>query len=528
MDKSLAAALVWFRRDLRASDHAALYHALRAARRVWCVFVFDRDILDDLLAQGSKADRRVEFIHDSVRALDADLRTLAASCGAEGGGLIVRDGPAVDEIAGIAQSLQVQAVYANHDDDPAALARDARARGALADLGIALHTAKDHVVFERDELLTGSGTPYNVFTPYKKAWLAKADAFYLGAYPVEKHAAALAAPPTHTQRQEPPPSLESLGFEATNLHALGLDGGSDHGEALLADFLGRIDHYDTARDFPAKRGPSYLSVHLRFGTLSVRALARETWLRMHAGSRGASVWLSELIWRDFYHQILHHHPHVVDSAFRPALRRAALGTWQGGRRALRRLGRRAHRLPAGGRGDVADRAERLHAQPAAHGRGQLPREGPRHRLAARRGLLRAPSQRLRPRVEQRRLAVGGLHRLRRAALVSHLQPGDAEPQVRPRRALHPALSAAVRGLARRRDPCAVAGAAGDLAAAGVELGVTYPRPIVDHAEARKRTLAALCGGARRQAASRSPARKGPASASDDRALPGVASTALVV
>jgi deoxyribodipyrimidine photo-lyase len=311
MDRPLATALVWFRRDLRSVDHAALYHALKAARQVWCVFVFDRDILDPL----PRADRRVEFIHDSVLALDLELRALAARhAGTPSGGLIVRHGSAVDELPRLARQLHVQAVYANHDDDPAALARDARVRGALADVGIALHTSKDHVVFERSELLTGSGKPYGVFTPYKNAWLRKLDAFYLSAYPIERHGAGLAALPEAAGNGVP--ALESLGFERTNLHALGLEGGSASGEALLRDFMTRIDHYDETRNFPAVKGPSYLSMHLRFGTLSIRTLAREAQARVHAGSRGAAVWLAELVWRDFYHQILHHHPHVVDSAFR--------------------------------------------------------------------------------------------------------------------------------------------------------------------------------------------------------------------
>jgi deoxyribodipyrimidine photo-lyase len=215
-NKPLAAALVWFRRDLRCDDHAALYHALTAARRVWCAFVFDRAILDSL----PRSDRRVEYIHDSVAALDGDLRALAARHGAAGAGLIVRHGNAIEEVARLAQALQVQAVYSNHDDDPAALARDARVRGKLADAGIALHTSKDHVIFERSELLTASGKPYGVFTPYKSAWLKKLTPFHLSAYPIERHAAALAAVPEAAAA--PLPTLESLGFVRTDLHALGL------------------------------------------------------------------------------------------------------------------------------------------------------------------------------------------------------------------------------------------------------------------------------------------------------------------
>ena len=325
-DKPLASALVWFRRDLRCDDHAALYHALVAARRVWCAFVFDRDILDPLLALGRHADRRVEYIHDSVAALDADLRALARRAGSPGGGLIVRHGHAQDELPRLAQALNVQAVYANHDDDPAALARDARVRGALAEVGIALHTSKDHVICERSEVLGTSGKPYGVFTPYRTAWLKKLTPFYLRAYPVERHAAALAAPAAERAL----PTLASLGFERSNLHAPGMAGGSARARELADDFAARIEHYDAARDFPAAKGPSYLSLPLRFGTLSIRAAARAAHERVQLGSRGAATWLSELVWRDFYHQILHHHPHVVQSAYRPefdALR------WEHGRQA---------------------------------------------------------------------------------------------------------------------------------------------------------------------------------------------------
>lgn len=316
MEKPLDSALVWFRRDLRAEDHAALYHALKAARRVWCVFVLDREILDPLLERGLMADRRVEFIIDSLIDLDHQLARLAVAKRLDGRhGLIVRHALAREEIPRLARELHVQAVYANHDDDPAALARDAQVRGALAGAGIALHTSKDHVVFERNEVLTASGNAYSVFTPYKNAWLKKVDAFYLKAYPVDRYADALAPLPD----MPPPgvPSLEAIGFEPTNLHTLKLPSGSAGAHELLADFLQRIDDYHAARDFPAVKGPSYLSPHLRFGTLSIRRVAHEAWQRMQAGSQGAAVWLAELVWRDFYHQVLHHHPHVVHAAFKP-------------------------------------------------------------------------------------------------------------------------------------------------------------------------------------------------------------------
>ena len=311
----LPRALVWFRRDLRADDHAALHHALKAAQQVWCVFIFDTAILASLPRQ----DRRVEFIHDSLVDLDQQLRSLGQGQGVADAGLLVLHGDARAALPALARQLAVQAVYANHDDEPDALARDARVRGALADAGIVLHTSKDHVVFERRELLTATGSPYSVFTPYKNAWLKKVEPYFLKPYPVARHAGALAPVPRAGDGPRfPLPTLADIDFEPTNLHQVKLPTGSTGGQALLTEFLDRIDDYDRSRDFPAVKGPSYLSTHLRFGTVSIRQLAREAFQRMQGGSRGAEVWLSELIWRDFYHQVLHHHPRVAGHSFKPA------------------------------------------------------------------------------------------------------------------------------------------------------------------------------------------------------------------
>lgn len=314
MKKPLDSALVWFRRDLRVNDHAALYHALKSARRVWCAFVFDTTILDAL----PRADRRVEFIRESLVELDGALRALGALQGHQGVGLIVRHGAATEVLPRLAAELHAQAVYTNHDYEPAAKVRDAAVRGVLANAGIVLHTSKDHVVFEADELLTGSGQPYGAFTPYRNAWLKTLDAFNVKAYPVERYAGALAPLPEVLRGSGSGgvPTLQALGFEPTNLSALRIPTGASGGRELLDDFLERIDRYEQTRNFPAVKGPSYLGVHLRFGTLSIRELARLAWDRLHGGSRGAEVWLSELIRHDFFVQVLHHHPHVVDKAYR--------------------------------------------------------------------------------------------------------------------------------------------------------------------------------------------------------------------
>ena len=309
MDPSASAGLVWFRRDLRASDHAALYHALRSCAQVHCVFVFDTEILAPL----PRADMRVEFIREALVQLDEALRTLA---GHPEAGLIVRHGVAADEIPRLAKMLGVQAVYANLDEEPAAQRRDTRVRDALASAGRGLHLFKDHMVFGRNEVLTQSGTPFSVFTPYKNAWLRKVEPFFLKAYPIEHHARHLAPRPEGCR--QPVPALAALGFEATALSRLRMPLGLHGAQQLFDEFLTRIDQYVAARDYPGAKGPSYLSAHLRFGTLSPRLVGRMAHELSLAGSGGAATWLSELIWRDFYFQILAHHPHVVERSFKPA------------------------------------------------------------------------------------------------------------------------------------------------------------------------------------------------------------------
>jgi len=304
MEKIHRRALVWFRRDLRADDHAALYHALRHSAEVLCVFVLDREILDTL----PRADRRVEFILDALTVLNEELAALRP-----GAGLIVRHAVARAELPRLAAELGVDAVFCSHDDEPQALARDAAVKQALQAQGVAFSSHKDHVIFERSEILTGLGRPYGVFTPYKNAWLRAVDAFQLRSYAVARHAAALATLARHAGRV---PGLAEIGFEPAGLPEL-LRGGSRGAARLFDEFLARMDQYDRTRDFPAVKGPSYLSTHLRFGTISIRRLARAAHARMQGGDHGAEVWLSELIWRDFYHQVMHHHPHVVERAFRP-------------------------------------------------------------------------------------------------------------------------------------------------------------------------------------------------------------------
>jgi deoxyribodipyrimidine photo-lyase len=307
--------LVWLRRDLRLTDHAALSAALSSAATVWCTFIFDREILEPLLARGLKADRRVEFIHHAVSEVDTRLRSERSS-------LIVRHGFAREEVVKLAQSLGAEAVVTNRDYEPSAIDRDKAVENDLAAAGIAFLTFKDQVIFEKDELRSGNGNFYSVFTPYRRAWLLALSPGHYAVRPTFNGASArLGSVPSSIDQGIP--TLPTLGFEETNLMQLGLPLGEMGAEQLLGEFSKRITDYDSRRNFPAIKGPSYLSVHLRFGTISVRAMVRLALAHIDGApavaiASGASTWLSELIWRDFYAQILFHRPDVEGHAFRKA------------------------------------------------------------------------------------------------------------------------------------------------------------------------------------------------------------------
>ncbi len=306
-------ALVWLRRDLRLYDNAALHYALKEAGQVWLAFIFDVEILKPLLkgeldANGLKHDRRVDFIWQGLKQIDDELRSL-------GGGLIVRFGKPTECIPEIAKELGVDAVFVNHDYEPSAIERDATVNTALEKLGIECNTFKDQVIFEKKEILTNSNTVFSIFTPYKNNWLKTLQEKDLAAYECDPKPRQLAAIPKKLDLKIP--SLESMGFCATGIETY-LSPGSAGGQAFLEDFLPRIDQYQIGRDFPAIKGVSYLSTHLRFGMLSIRGLVREAHRRMLAGSMGATIWLSELIWRDFYFMILANHPRLAKGAsFKP-------------------------------------------------------------------------------------------------------------------------------------------------------------------------------------------------------------------
>ncbi len=288
-------ALLWLRRDLRLFDQAALHHALTSGKQVVCVFIFDSTILAPL----PRRDRRVAFIWHSLKQIKQELNR-------HGSDLIVRHGDPQQLIPELALHYQASAIYTNHDIEPQAIQRDGKIAQRLAKLGIPLHDFKDQTIFEKDDILTQSGTMYQVFTPYKRAWLARLNEPLLASYPIQPHLNQLKPLP-----MEAMPELTGLGFE--NIDVANLQPGMDGGEILFNDFCQRIEQYHLSRDFPGIKGVSYLSVHLRFGTVSIRELVRTA---LQIGGPGAECWLSELIWREFYQQLLWHRPELVSHTFK--------------------------------------------------------------------------------------------------------------------------------------------------------------------------------------------------------------------
>ncbi len=316
-----------FRRDLRLSDNAAFDAAVRAADGdVLPVFVFD----DALLRGDGVAPARVQFMLDCLQALDEALR-------ARGSRLIMRRGDPTTEILRLAQESGAAAVHFNKDYTPAARARDARLARALHGAGVRVEAFKDQVVFEEREILTGAGTPYTVFTPYKRAWLARPRP-----QPLSDSGIPLRTP---TVSGLTLPTLAELGIAASNQR---IPRGGEHvAQQMLQEWIDsrRIHAYADKRDFPAVDGTSRLSPHLRFGTISPRqcVATAERAAAQFNNQAGFETWISEIIWREFYQQVLANFPHAARGAFKKqydamrwgsgddALDRARFDAWCTGR-----------------------------------------------------------------------------------------------------------------------------------------------------------------------------------------------------
>lgn len=276
----------WFRRDLRLADNSGLYHALKENSDVLPVFIFDSTILSKLT---DNRDLRVQFIYKTLEDLKSQLRSLGAD-------LVVRHGNPLDVWKELVRDYKITRVYTNSDYEPYAVSRDKEVESWLSKNGVAFSSYKDQCLFEKDEILSGTVSPYTVYTPYKKKVLSILTSKMLQPWGSEELLKNL----HRSKKIETFPSLKDLGFEKTNFKFPSLK--------IEKKIL---DDYAKTRDYPALvNGTSHLGLHLRFGTLSVRQAAR-------AAFKDSPVWLSELIWRDFFMQILWHFPHVAKGAFRP-------------------------------------------------------------------------------------------------------------------------------------------------------------------------------------------------------------------
>ncbi|HEX4886612.1 MAG TPA: deoxyribodipyrimidine photo-lyase [Luteibaculaceae bacterium] len=286
MTESIPYVICWLRRDLRLFDQAALYHALKSGYPVQLLFIFDTEILDKL---EDRSDARVHFIHQSLISVNRELEGHGAS-------LRVEVGNPVEVYARLlAQDPQIQGVFTNEDYEPYAIQRDKAVTELLERSGRFFRSYKDHVIFAKEEVVKDDGAPYTVFTPYKNKWLKGLKPFHLKAYPCEKYFGALLKGQNHRI-----PDLSEIGFTPSSLPLP---------PATIDEKL--IGTYDKTRDIPSIRGTSRLSLHLRFGTVSIRSLAT-------VGGRLNAAWLNELIWRDFYQMIIWHFPHSTSKAFKPA------------------------------------------------------------------------------------------------------------------------------------------------------------------------------------------------------------------
>lgn len=269
--------IMWFRRDLRLHDNAALYHALKSENPVVPVFVFDKNILDALEDEN---DLRVEFIHIALQQMQQQLEKMGCTLD------VYYDTP-INAYKKIISKYQVGKVFTNHDYELYAIERDAEIKRFLNDHQISFHAYKDQVIFEKNEVVKDDGNPYTVFTSYSRKWKAKIEAFYYKGYPAEKYFNHF-----YHQKPIPLPSLHSIGFKET---------GRSYPLIKVDDNL--IKNYAETRNYPGEHGTTRLSVHLRFGTTSIRELAS------HAQELN-TVFLNELIWRDFYNAITFHFPHI--------------------------------------------------------------------------------------------------------------------------------------------------------------------------------------------------------------------------
>ncbi|WP_350286079.1 deoxyribodipyrimidine photo-lyase [uncultured Croceitalea sp.] len=278
-------SLFWFRRDLRLHDNVGLYHALKGSSRVLPIFIFDKEILDKL----PKDDARVNFLHNTLQQLNTELKQKNKS------GIGIYNGTPKTVFKTLLKNYTVDKVYTNHDYEPYARKRDAQIDELLKKNGTQFKTFKDQVIFEKEEVVKGDGKPYVVYTPFKNKWKEK---FNPSTDLVEYE---LNFDSFICDLQLPDLSLADIGFEPARIKV------PDY--VVTKDL---IQNYEATRNFPAKEnGTSRLGPHLRFGTVSIRKMVKK------AIQEENEVFWSELIWREFFMQILWHFPYTYKEAFKP-------------------------------------------------------------------------------------------------------------------------------------------------------------------------------------------------------------------
>ena len=292
MNNKSITSLVWLRRDLRLYDHNALFQALKKSQAVYCCFIFDTKILEAL---SNKSDRRIEFIWHSLKEIKTNLNK-------DGSDLIVEIGDPVFIIPSLIKKYKCDALFLNKDYEKYAIDRDKKISDELQNNNIKTYKYKDQVIFEEKEILTQNKNPYTIFTPYKNNHLKKIFNEGITQYDCDSYKVNLAKFKNRSLQ-----SLNEIGFEKSNISSMNLPLGTQGGIALIEDFKKRIKNYSHNRNFPGTKGVSYLSVHNRFGTVSIRHLAK---IALDDNSEGSTIWLNELIWRDFYFQILSNFPHI--------------------------------------------------------------------------------------------------------------------------------------------------------------------------------------------------------------------------
>ena len=275
-------SIFWFRRDLRLKDNHGLFQALESGKKVLPIFIFDEDILDLL---ENKSDKRVDFIVQALQTLNSFLKS-------KNKGIKIFKGKPLEIYKKLTENYEIEAVYSNEDYEPYAIKRDQEIADFLASKNIAFHQFKDQVIFHKDEIVKADKKPYTVYTPYSKLWLNEFQKVDLQGFPSEKKLDNLLDIPFEELK------IEDIGFQKTDLAF----------EVPEAD-LHIIKTYEETRNFPAVKGTTQLGVHLRFGTISVRKLAK-------IAKENNLTFLKELIWREFFMQILYHFPKVVNHSFK--------------------------------------------------------------------------------------------------------------------------------------------------------------------------------------------------------------------